>query len=283
MKNNLKWLATAALVGVGLSGCLKDRGYTDLLNAVGSQSLVTFAEGTGGTNKVVSFPLGKSYTYTAAVSLNSTDALSKDLTVTVAPSQAVLDAFNASQKAAGRPIYEALPTSYYKITNPVIKAGQRDASFDVVVTLPATHDLKKNYVIPLAITDASGAVISQNLGFLTIDVKAANEYEGTYASTGVFEHPTDGPRPIKEDKKLATINENTVETRFADLGSIGWMMQLVINKDNTVKLIPTGSSSTATVQFGENKYDPATKTFTLNYKYAGSGGDRVISEKLVRK
>ena len=69
------------------------------------------------------------------------------------------------------------------------------------------------------------------------------------------------------------LNLTTSEINFADLGGSGWTMWLKVNPDNTVVFTPKGASNTSTVQFGENRYDPTTKTFILNYKYPGAGGD----------
>lgn len=269
-------------MAAGLTSCLEDQGYTDIVEAVGDKPIVSFFGNEGGAALVKSYKLGQAKTDSFAVNLGGSSVLDRDAPITVGFSQAVLDAFNAKQRAAGGAIFEALPSTYYTITpaQPVIKAGQRDAKFAVTVTLPVTHDLKKSYLIPVGITNAGDMAISQNLGFFTVDVKAASVYEGVYRSTGVFTHPTAGARDINKDKTLATINANTVQTEFADLGGSGWTMQLTVNADNSVKLTPTGAASAGTVQEGVNKYDPATKAFTLNYKYDGSGGFRVVTETI---
>jgi hypothetical protein len=118
----------------------------------------------------------------------------------------------------------------------------------------------------------------------TVTVSVANLYSGEYQSTGVFNHPVAGPRDINRAKTLAPIDAQTVETEFADLGGSGWRMWLVVNGDNTVTLVPKGSASPGTVQFtvdsDDNTYNPETGIIKLRYKYAGSGGDRVVNETL---
>ena len=54
-------------------------------------------------------------------------------------------------------------------------------------------------------------------------------------------------------------------------------------KTYNVTLTPQASANPGTTQVGKNVYDPATKTFTLNYQYEGSGGFRVISETIKKK
>jgi hypothetical protein len=192
-----------------------------------------------------------------------------------------LKSTNAKRVAAGDDAYEILPASTYTYTNPVIKAGTRDANFSVNVKLPKTLDFSKEYVIPVGISDASGVKISGNLGFMNIFVGGApNQYEGAYQSTGYFSHPS-SPRDINRAKTIKTIDKNTSETEFADLGYIMW---LKVNKDNTVTIIPKGAAADLAGPFeqtGVNKYDPATKSFTLNYQY--NVASRVITEVIKKK
>lgn len=285
MKRLFKSSLLALALGVGLTSCLKDQGYTDIINAVGAEPVVSIFGGDAGSNTVISFQLGVTRKVPYSVNLGSPQPLDRDVTVTVGASPDVLARLNAARQAAGQPVYTTLPATSYKITpsQVVIKAGQRDANFDVEVTLPANHDLTKAYVIPVGITDAGGAKISANHGFFGIDVKPANIYEGAYQATGTFTHPTAGPRAINQAKTLSTIDANTVQADFADLGGSGWKMWLQVKPDNTVVLIPKESANPATIQEGENRYDPATKTFILNYKYDGAGGFRVITERITKK
>ena len=103
-----------------------------------------------------------------------------------------------------------------------------------------------------------------------------------FESAGIFTHPLLGPRNFSETKILHTLGELVYETDFADLGSYGYKMKLIINENNQVELISTGTTPVAEPN-GVNVYDPATETFTLNYKYYHSTGDRLISETLVKK
>ncbi|GAB3568311.1 hypothetical protein GCM10027578_20770 [Spirosoma luteolum] len=257
-----------------LSSCLNDKGYTDIIEAKGAQPIVSIFGG-GSGNKTLGVdisatPVAKEL---FTVSLASPELLTQDVTATVAVTPALLTGTS----------YELLPASTYSIVSPqvTIKAGQRDVAF--VVNFNSTQiDLKKTYALPLTITGANGAIVASNLNTAVFAIKVNNIYSGSYQSTGKFSHPTAGNRDINRAKTLATINANTVETEFADLGTAA-TMQLTINADNTVKLVPGGTASTATVQFGENRYDAASKSFILNYKYAGAGGDRIITETIKKK
>lgn len=269
---------------IGLSSCLEDKGYTDIINAVGAEPIVSIFGDAGGSLQTGKFKIDTAVVVTYQVNLGSINPLDKDLSLTMGITTAATDylkATNAKRVAAGDDAYEILPSSAYTIINPVIKAGTRDAIFSVNVKLPKTLDFSKEYIIPVGITDASGVKISSNLGFMNIFVGGTpNKYDGAYTSTGYFSHPT-SPRDIMRDKTLKTIDKATSETEFADLGSPMW---LKVNKDNTVTIIPQGTAAGLAGPFeqtGINKYDPATKTFTLNYQY--NVGTRVITEVIKKK
>jgi hypothetical protein len=271
---------------IGLSSCLEDKGYTDIINAVGAEPIVSIFGGDGGALKTASFKIDTLVEVKYQVNLGSIDPLSKDLALTMGVTQTATDflaATNKKRAAAGDDPLDALPTATYSFGNPVIKAGERDAVFSVKVKLPKTLDFSKEYVIPVGISDASGVKISSNLGFMNIFVGGTpNKYEGAYASTGYFTHPS-SPRAIGRDKTLKTVDKATSETEFADLGGAATML-LKVNKDNSVTITPQGSAATLAGPFEQvsvNKYDPATKTFTLNYQY--NVGSRVITEVIKRK
>jgi Domain of unknown function (DUF1735)/Domain of unknown function (DUF4361) len=264
---------------IGLSSCLEDKGYTDIINAVGAEPIVSIFGNAGGSLQTAKFKIDTLVGATYQVNLGSIDPLNKDLAVTMGVTAGATDflkATNAKRVAAGDDPYEALPATAYTIVNPTIKAGARDADFVVNVKLPKTLDFSKEYVIPVGISDASGVKISGNLGFMNIFVGGTpNKYDGAYKSTGYFTHPT-SPRAIDRAKTLKTIDKATSETEFADLGSPVW---LKVNKDNSVTMIPQGAAAGLAGPFeqtGVNKYDPVTKSFTLNYQY--NVGTRVITE-----
>ena len=274
MKKHILSGLTAVSLLVTTSGCLQDTGYTDIINAVGAQPIVSIF-GSGSGSKVLGIDLKTVPTPTElfSVNLGSPAVLTSDVTATVAVDPTLLTGTGL----------ELLPTDTYTIptTQVTIKAGQRDVPF-VVNFNSSKIDLKKSYALPLTITAASGAIIASNLKSVVYAIKVNNIYAGTYLSTGVFNHPTAGPRDINRTKTLSTIDATTSETEFADLGAAA-TMQLRINADNTVTLTPGGTASAATIQTGVNKYDPATKTFTLSYQYAGAGGNRVITETIKKK
>lgn len=273
MKRIFKTGILALALGVGLSSCLKDKGYTDLVNAVGAEPIVSIFGGESGQQV-----LGVDYTTTAkdvelfSLNLASPNLLSQDVTATVDVNPDLL-------KGTG---LELLPASSYTIPNKTvtIKAGQRDVPFVVQIN-SSKIDLTKSYAIPLTIMSASGAKVASNLKNAVYAIKVNNIYAGVYRSTGVFNHPTAGPRDINRDKTLATIDANTVQLELGDLGGAEQIQVKVDPATNKVTIV--GISREVFMSEGkENKYDPATKTFTLNYFY-NTAAPRIITETLKKK
>lgn len=288
MKKLFLYSFVASSLVMGMTGCLKDdEHFTDFAN-VGTIAEIPSSAFYGVEDNLGLQIQSTPIPYSFDVNIASPTPPTQDITVTLGVDKATLDAYNAANGTS----YQMLPTTLYQIPSmtATVKAGTRLAPIQVSffsgadkIPNPTAYN-DAEYALPLKITSASNNVtVSSNYGTKIIILKIKNPYDGEYHATGTFTHPTAGARAIDRDKTLGTIDGTTVQTEFADLGGSGWLMWLKINPDNTVTLIPKGSASTATVQFGVNKYDPATKTYTLNYKYAGSGGDRVINEMIKRK
>jgi len=116
----------------------------------------------------------------------------------------------------------------------------------------------------------------------TTVVAVSNKYAGFYMVEGTFNHPTAGPRPISEEKFLSPVSTNKCWTTVGDLGG-GYEMYITVDLASNECTITPGANyalanPVANVPGLDNFYDPATGTFTLNYQYAGSGGNRVIDE-----
>ena len=277
-------------VAFSLTGCLNDdEHFTDFAGVGAIAEIPSSAFYGVGDNQ--GLPVASTQVdYSFDVNIASPTMPTQDVTVTVAVDQATLDAYNKANDTQ----YQLLPASLYSIASlmTTVKAGSRLAPIKVTfysagntAKVPdATAYNNASYALPVKITGTSNNIaISSNYGYKIIILKIKNQYDGDYKAVGTFTHPVNGPRAINKDKTLATVDGSTVQTEYADLGSNGWLMNLRVNADNTVTLTPKGSASTATIQTGVNKYDPTTKSYTLNYKYAGAGGDRVVNEVITLK
>lgn len=290
MKKLVLYSFLASGLAFGLSSCLKDdEHFTDFQN-VGAVAEIP-SSAFYGVEDNQGIPIQTTpTTYSFDVNIASPNPPSQDVTVTLTLDKATLDAYNAADTTRH---YQILPASLYQLSSltTTVKAGTRLApiqltfysSTDKVPDPTAYNDAE--YALPFKITSATNNVtVSSNYGTKIIFVKIKNQYDGDYHSVGYFTHPVaTSSRKIDRDKTLNTVDLTTVQTEFADLGGSGWSMNLRVNADNTVTLIPKGSTPATANQIGINKYDPATQTFTLNYQYPGSGGNRVITEVIKPK
>ena len=290
MKKLLLYGFMLSSVALGMAGCLKDDEHFTDFAGVGAIAEIP-SSAFYGVEYSQGLPVAADQVdYSFDVNIASPTLPTQDVTVTVAVDNATLDAYNKANDTE----YTLLPASLYNIASlmTTVKSGSRLAPIKITFysagnkgKVPdATAYNDAEYALPVKITGTSNNTpVSSNYGYKIIILKIKNQYDGDYHSKGTFTHPVNGKRTIDIDKTLATIDGSTVQTEYADLGGSGWLMNLRVNADNTVTLIPKGSASTATIQFGNNTYDPAKKAYTLNYKYAGSGGDRVINEVITLK
>lgn len=264
---------------IGLIACSKE---SDPI-VITPEIMVSIAGTDAGALLKKNYKLDGARTDSFSVNITSADVSKKDLSLTLDLSQIGLDFQNTKRKAAGEVNYTVLPTTTYSFSpNPVIiKAGSRTAKFAVKVSVPAAIDLSNEYLLPIGITNAGDAKINSALSFVNISIEGLpNQYDGSYRATGQFTLPTSS-RNIDRDKNVKTIDKITSEAEFADLGVFMWLR---VNKDNSVTIIPQESTTNlvgAVEQPGLNKYDPATKSFTLSYQY--NVGTRVITEVIKKK
>ena len=288
MKKLLLYSFAIGGLALSMTGCLKDDEHFTDFQGVGAVAEIP-SSAFYGLEDNQGLPIQTApISYTFDVNIASPTLPTQDVNISLSVDKATLDAYNAADTSRH---YQLLPASLYQVSSltATVKAGTRLApivlsfsSGSSQVPDPTAYN-NANYALPLKITSASNNVtVSSNYGSKIIFLKIKNNYDGDYRSVGTFNHPTAGARAINRDKTLSTIDASTVQTEYADLGTAA-LMWLKVNADNTVTITPKGTASTATNQFGVNKYDPTTHAYTLNYKYAGAGGDRVINEVITLK
>ncbi|CAN5117855.1 hypothetical protein BH09BAC2_BH09BAC2_17860 [soil metagenome] len=161
----------------------------------------------------------------------------------------------------------------------------------ITINNAAALDLTKKYAVGLTIVSVVNGLdgrVSFESRSAVVQVGISNQYAGKYKATGIFHHPVAGDRAINELKDFVTVNANTIQGPLADLGGSGYKYNLIVNVDNTVTITPQGATPNIFIT-GPNTYNPATKTFTLNYSYrpASTAGDpttaRVVEETLVKQ
>ncbi|TWI95549.1 uncharacterized protein DUF4361 [Mucilaginibacter frigoritolerans] len=228
------------------------------------------------------------------------------VSATIVPDTGALNIYNAARAThfSGEQPYRQLPASLYTIQNGgkvTINPGQK--SVTVGITFAGNKiDFFNNNVfknaLSLKIINAQGAKIDSSLSRIVLAIKAKSVYAGLYQAVGKAVR-TDNPNDqyanynYNTQKPLSVVTPVTVQTNMADVGD---PIYLTINADNTVSInflqgitgpfyadgenggMVSFSSLGPYSQTGVNKYDPATKTFTLNYQYFGGIGS--VSETL---
>ncbi|WP_165305075.1 BT_3987 domain-containing protein [Pedobacter sp. SYP-B3415] len=290
-----KLLIPAVLVTVSLSSCLKNK--FDQMNPDGSPSVIEFAnpsapssETPGGSAFTV-FPVSYlSATSTEAsykIQLSGPEPAAQDIIVNVGVRSDAVTKLNDEKKIISSYVpYVELPSSLYTITTPTvtIPAGQRSASVKVAFKT-SSFDFSKKYALPIAITSTSFGSPSGNFGTILLNVTAKNEWDGIYSvSSGVVTRYTAPGVPAGDalsgnlagnpDITATSINGTTVE-----LTNLRWAggssavsgienLRATINPATNQVTMTSGVNPTLrNIPGKDNKYDPATKTFTLNFDW----------------
>jgi len=183
------------------------------------------------------------------------------------------------------------PAGSYSITNLDYTFTPENRKANVKLRIKPSALVGGSYAIGLTIQQVSAGEISELGKDILIELKVKNDYEGDYHATGtriLYNGSTvasgvAGQADIDDDKYLYTIDQNTVETDVADLIGSAWMFLEVDPVTLNVTVKPSTVSPTFLLSNnGPCKYDKATKTFTLNYKYFnGAGNLRTITETIV--
>jgi len=222
--------------------------------------------------------------YTIDVNLASPNPAAQDLSVTLAVDP---EDFNRMNDSVGD-IYTLLPDSVYTVPSwkVTIPKGQHMASLHIRVNSSMLGN-GNLFILPLKITDASGVTISANFGNGYWLVAEGNTWVGLYHSTG-YKSDVGVITNINEDKYLyyadttgGAYPPNTVIARAGDdvtYIDYGVAMDLTIDPvSDTVAVTsdPNQGAGAKTMLFNNGTciYDPAKKTFTLNYAYVNAYGN----------
>jgi hypothetical protein len=278
MRNKIfKILSLLAVIFI-ISSCLKDDIGEDWTADLSGKM---YAEvWNAGFQALALQPVPDPVTFKFLVNIATDQPPAQDITVTLEINPDAITKYNAL-KGTDYKLYPYIEILDKTLT---IAAGTRNAYAHVKVWNANTLNACDNYMAPITITSATGGVVPAdplNQGSRLMALPISNPYAGDYKVTGTFNHPTAGIRQINEVKTLSTVNCSTVETSIGDLGGTGLFIK--VNPDNSVTVSGELSASQPLIPTSPNVYDPKTKTFTLNYYYVGSGGNRVISEVYVRQ
>jgi len=212
------------------------------------------------------------------VELGGTDPAPQDLHVTLETVDSLVDKINADNAASGNGNSDyVVPTGKYSIvsTTVVIKKGERTGFLQIKFT--PFNLIGQNYAIGFAIKSVTepGYVISGNIGKGVVAVLTKNKYDGLYNAKGFFVHPSLGGPFVHKNLVVATSGTFSVDLEAQPYsgGLLGAYPRLTIDP-NTNAVTVTSYDPATTFNGPEpgyvNRYDPATKTFYINYGYVTS-------------
>jgi hypothetical protein len=297
MNKFIKFFALA-VVAIGLSSCLKDKNIDDLkYGTVVNES------------KIIEIPLaakGFALVYQnvpesidlVGVALAAAEVASEDIIVTLSldKSAALISGYNTDKGTS----LVALPTSLYTLPGGLtvtIPKGSKEGILKLNMN-PINLDPSTTYGLGLRIESVSkaGYIVSGNFATTVVRVAAKNKYDGVYAvkagnvqrysSPGV---PTvdalNGSMAGNTDVTLTTVGGNTVLITGLKWGSgynsgIAGIDNLQAEVDpatNLVTMKALGNATLKNMPGKVNKYDPATKTFTLNFDWNQTSTAREIT------
>jgi hypothetical protein len=229
------------------------------------------------------------------IRLAAGEVASEDITVTIDSTGAY------SKLLAAHPTYKLMPASFYTYETPtfkvVIPKGERQSAPFRIKTNASRFDPSTTYGLYFRIVsvDKPGYVISQNFGEFISIFSAKNSYDGVYSvvSGQVQRYTAPGVPTVGDalngslagnrDVVLITLGAYTNSINFLEWhggGGIGGIDNLRLTVDpvtNNVTVSALGNATLANWIGKVNKYDPATRTFTLNFDWNQTANRREYS------
>jgi hypothetical protein len=313
MKSIKNIMLGSVLLGMtALSSCLKDTVIPPSDPLGGSPSVVGFL-GTGDAAYALNGSvLYGQYTFSFAPFADTTGininvaylgqgTPSQDIVVNLGVDAAALTAYNTNTGAG----FVLPPTEVYSLPASVtIPKGKYNATARLVIKNVPQFDFSKKYALPVAITSATGSIgVSSNMGKAIYAFGIKNKYDGKYSVTEGFvqryTNPTtpetggnlNGSVAGNADVSLATVGANEVEITGlqwakgsnSGVAGIDNLRATIDPTTNLVTMRSLGNTSLANWTGKVNKYDPATKTFTLNFDWNQTTSKREYSVVLKYK
>ncbi len=273
-----------------LSSCLKDEGFENGTYGMGGFAGGTFIAVPAASSSPFSIALesksGNQPLELFSVNYENVDKAPEDITVTFTKDDAAVTAVGG---------LTLLPASVLTFTsaNPtvVIKQGTRVSPNFVCQINTGTLDPTKNYGMAFTISSVSksGVAIAKNLKTVVYKIALKNQWDGIYTvvsglvtrytSPGVPANDAiSGPLAGNSDVYLITSGVSEVDIPASGNGSFRWSgnggiggidgLRMAINPTTNLVTWSCSGNATLTNWAGKvNNYVPATKTFTLNFRW----------------
>jgi len=305
MKNIFVKISTLALV-VGLSSCLNDDDYA--LDPGGSTNVVEFLDPSVPASPAgsiypaysTSYTLAPSAVYEIQVSYSGAeDAAPQNIDIQLGVDPIALEEYNTQMteglngnEPLGGTTYELMPSELYDIASETvtIPKGQKRATVSITV-FPEQFDFTKNYALPLRIVSASHGALSAHFSVAMLKIGVRNIYDGIYEIIGgsITRNSATGPdlslggnyvEGLTLDLVTLSSNSLGIEPVWTDGSPVGGIGGTSITLDEATNQVTVKSSGNATLKNTPatiNAYDPANKTFTLNFDWGAAPSTRIIA------
>lgn len=299
LKNMKSLLALIIVFSLTITSCLKDKMYDNgSVQSVNGPNVPVISTGVSATNSINFLAIGVANSNNDTVMnlipvvLSTANPAAQDIHVTLVQTDSLLVNYNAANTDTTvtptnpnptMKVTHLVPPTKFTVVNPggvvTIPKGSNTGYLQIKFK-PSDYLGGPAYALGFTITSIAekGYVISGNLNFGIVSINIKNQWDGNYHASGVRVHPSLGPFPFDYNANVSTTSATSIDGKV--LADLGEGLSITINPDNTVSLAGDARAVFLTAG-GVNKYDPATKTFTLSYYY-NSSAPRVITETLVR-
>ncbi|HEX6193234.1 MAG TPA: DUF1735 domain-containing protein [Chitinophagaceae bacterium] len=274
-------IATTAIV---LGGCLKDEGFDNHEYGINDPDTqppgIGFPDAARTTASYAIENVATPQTIDAPfVNLEYGKTAPSDIHVNLVLNPTLVTNYNAANGTS----YVVPAPNLYSISSlkVTIPAGGRNVTLPIVIPSAKAMDITKTYALGFTIesVDESGYTIAKNLQNVIIIIAVKNAWDGTYEVRGYAVRQGDavltGPvGPIERDFKTSAA------TAIQWLGSVPWAnggnSQLPAGYEPNITLDPVTNKVTSITSSNgavsmdplyDNRYDPATKTFYIQWGY----------------
>lgn len=309
MKNSIFKYATLALVLLVLGSCRKED----------FEGEPTYGKGTN-LGKIMENPEVKKFfspfnniqtihLFSVRRDMVSEGALQATNVIKVRQDPSLITAYNTAHNTN----YLEMPSTIYSFNN---DAGVAKSGNDYTVTFQnglfaqnfkinldgsKWTDVSQNYALAFKVTDWGGLTFAEGYSDeIIIFFGIKNQYDGIYTiSSGTIQRYTAGVPTVGDALNgslvgnaavtLSTIDANTVEIsdmRWAGnssgIAGIDNLRARVDPATNKVTMYSIGGPTLVNIAGLTNEYDPATKTFTLNFDWAQTTNKREIKDFIIK-
>jgi hypothetical protein len=311
MKLNIKTLKVCALaIGLLFSACVKEDA---VFKEGGSNGVIQLNLATNQLTTPRVFPLASvaflpqpSVDFPVTVQYLGTEGAPNDISVEMELDNSMVTRFNTVEHTS----YTILDPSLYTVVSNVvtIRKGERSGTF--LIRLKSDQfSFTSVYGLGIKIKSTSQGVVSGNYGAGVYRIIAANAWDGVYdISSGNIRRYTSPTQPElpsnpnyalngdisgNADLTFTTASANSViigNLRWASGGGVGGIGDLLATINPTTNEVTlssiTGAGGAANLTLANipnriNRYDPTTRTFTLNFDWNQTSNKREVTDLVV--